>query len=51
MSSTTTLDRATTSTGIALPLMALPQKRPETVDERDIPLIQDAVGLISTFRT
>jgi hypothetical protein len=33
MSSTTTLDRATTSTGIALPLMALPQNRPETVDE------------------
>jgi hypothetical protein len=45
MSSTTTRDRATTSTGIALPLMALPQKRPETVDECAIPLTKATVWL------
>src|SRR4051812_45629000 len=43
--STTTRDRATTSTGIALPLMALPQRRPETVDECAIPLIKATVWL------
>jgi 2,4'-dihydroxyacetophenone dioxygenase len=44
MSNTTAPVPATTSTGVRLPLLALPQKRLLTLNESDIPSIKDTVA-------
>lgn len=50
MTLTATPGPATTSTGAPLPLVALPQGELLTVNEHDVPLVRDALGLGVHFK-
>jgi 2,4'-dihydroxyacetophenone dioxygenase len=51
MPSTTVPAAATTSGGVPLPLVALPQGELLTVNENDVPLLKDALGEGVSFRS